>query len=100
MRQFASKSLALNDETEGGKAGLTPAPRFALEAGQTGQAESFAPLADDLARSAEAGGDDIIGKTLSSQEDDLGAGEHRNTVTYIDAPRIPNAAVRLGTTGP
>ena len=57
---------------QGGKAGLAPAAGLALEAGQTGQAESLAPLADDLAWSIESGGDDIVGETLGSEEDNLG----------------------------
>jgi hypothetical protein len=71
MRQLTSESFYLNDET-GGKAGLAPAARFALEAGQTGQAESLAPLADDLARSVESGSDDIVGGALGRKKDDLG----------------------------
>jgi hypothetical protein len=60
---------------QGGKAGLAPAARFILEAGQAGQAESLTPLADDLARRIESRGDHIIGETLGREEDDLGAND-------------------------
>ena len=58
---------------QGGKAGLAPAARFILEDGQAGQAESLAPLADNLARSVESRGDHIVGEALGGKKDDLGA---------------------------
>jgi hypothetical protein len=92
MRQFTSESFYLNDEMRG-KTGLTPAAGFALEAGQTGQAESLAPLADDLAWSVKPGGDDLIGEALGSQKDDLGPNTSQYGDRYNAAPRIPDAAV-------
>ena len=44
-----------------------------FEAGQTGQAESLAPLADDLAGRVESGGDHIVSETFRGEEHDLGA---------------------------
>ena len=53
--------------------GLTPASRLRLKARQSGQRESLAPLADDLARRIEACSDHVIGKAISSHENDSGA---------------------------
>jgi hypothetical protein len=56
----------------GGKAGLAPAAGLPLKAGQTGERESFAPFANDLARRVEASGDEVIGETIGRHEDDPG----------------------------
>jgi hypothetical protein len=45
---------------------------LALEAGQTGQSESFAPFADDLTWRIEASGDEVIGETFGRHENDPG----------------------------
>ena len=70
--EFTSKCLHLDDETEG-KAGFTPASGLRLQAGQSGKSKSLAPLADDLARRIESGGDEVVGQALIGKEDDLGA---------------------------
>src|SRR5262245_52428122 len=57
----------------GGKAGFTPAARLGLQARQASERKSLPPLADDLARSIQAGSDNIIGQSLISEKDDLGA---------------------------
>jgi hypothetical protein len=57
----------------GGKAGLAPAARLSLKAGQAGESESLAPLADDRLRRVETGGDEVVGEAIGSQEDDPGA---------------------------
>ena len=57
----------------GGKAGFTPAPRLRLQAGESRKSKSLAPLADDLARRIELGGDDVVGKTFIGKKNDLGA---------------------------
>jgi hypothetical protein len=51
---------------------LAAASELTLEAGQAGQSESFPPLADDLTRRIEAGGDPIIGKAIGCHENDPG----------------------------
>jgi hypothetical protein len=48
-----------------------------LQAGQAFFEEAFSPAADDLASRAEAVGDLIIGEALVSEEDHLGAGDHK-----------------------
>lgn len=74
VRCGSSQARAFTCTTRlGGKAGLTPASRFILEARQAGQAEAFAPLTDDLAWGVESQGDDLIGKALGGEEDDFGA---------------------------
>ena len=54
---------------------MAPAPSsgLVLEAGQAGQAESFAPLAHDLARGVQACGDDLVGDPLAGHQDHSGA---------------------------
>jgi hypothetical protein len=69
-----SQARALTWTTRlGGKAALTPASGLTLEAGQTGESESFAPLAHDLRRRVEARGDEVIGEPFGRHEDDPGA---------------------------
>ena len=46
-------------------------PRLFLEAWETGQSKSLAPLAHDLARRVQACGKDVVGQTLGSQEHDF-----------------------------
>ena len=69
-----SQARALTWTTRlGGKAGLAPASGLGLEAGQTGQRESFAPFAHDLTWGVKASGDEVIGETLGRHENDPGA---------------------------
>jgi hypothetical protein len=56
----------------GKKRACRPRPEFIVEAGQAGQAEALAPLADDLAWAVETRGNYIIGETLAASRDDLG----------------------------
>ena len=73
-RWGSSQASALTWTTRlGGKAGLTPAARLSLQARQSGQGKSLAPLADDLARCIEFGGDEVIGQAFIGKQDDLGA---------------------------
>jgi hypothetical protein len=72
VREFTGKRLNLDDET-GGKAGFTPAARLRLQARHACERKSLAPLAHDLARCIQAGGDDVIGQSLIREKDDLGA---------------------------
>ena len=73
-RWGSSQASALTWTTRlGGKAGFTPAPRLSLQARQSGQGKSLAPLADDLARRIEFGGDQVVGQTFIGKKDDLGA---------------------------
>ena len=46
-----------------------PPSGLILEAGQAGQAESFAPLAHDLARGVQACRDDLVGDPLAGHQD-------------------------------
>jgi hypothetical protein len=57
----------------GGKAGLTPASRLRLKAGQSGKSESLTPLADNLTRRIQPGRDHVIGESFIREEDDFGA---------------------------
>src|SRR6266545_7757005 len=59
--------------TSGGKNGRAPGSGFILQTGQAFLKESFAPLADDLARDRKAGGNWVIGPTLRGQENYLAA---------------------------
>ena len=59
--------------TLGGKAGCAPASRLFLKAGQAFFEEAVAPLADDLARRIESGGDEIVAEPVGGEQDDLGA---------------------------
>jgi hypothetical protein len=69
-----SQARALTWTTRlGGKAGLAPASRERLKAGEAGQSESLAPLAYDLSRRIEAGGDEVIRETLGRHEDNPSA---------------------------
>jgi hypothetical protein len=52
---------------------MAPAPWPLIEAGQAMFAEALAPLADDLSRCIEAGGNDIICEPLCREEHDLGS---------------------------
>ncbi|MGH9385501.1 MAG: hypothetical protein ACRD2N_14565 [Vicinamibacterales bacterium] len=52
--------------TLGGKAGAVPASRLFLQTGQALLEETLAPLADDLARRIEPGGDDIVAQAVLS----------------------------------
>jgi hypothetical protein len=74
LRPSSGACSYLDDEI-GGKAGLAPASRFVLKAGQAGQAKSLAPFADDLARRIEPGSDQIVGEALGCNEDDLGTND-------------------------
>src|SRR5207249_1623184 len=70
-----SQAMALTCTTSSG--GENPGSAGALAVFQTGQPffeESFSPAADDLAPSAEAIGDLIVGEALLGQEHHLGAG--------------------------
>ena len=71
-RWGSSQASALTWTTRlGGKAGLMPAARLFLQARQSGQGKSLAPLADDLARRIEFGGDEVIGQAFIGKKDDL-----------------------------
>jgi hypothetical protein len=59
--------------TLGGKAGRPPASGLLFEARQPELKETLSPLADDLAREVQARGNDVIGETLSSVENNLSA---------------------------
>ena len=61
--------------TLGGKEGGTAAPRLLLQAGQSHQGKSFAPLAHDLARRVQACGDHIVGHVLRGQEHDFSSND-------------------------
>ncbi len=70
-----SQAMALTCTTSSG--GENPGATGALAVFQTGQPffeESFSPAADDLAPSAEAIGDLIVGEALLGEEHHLGAG--------------------------
>ena len=58
--------------TLGGKAGCAPASWLFVQAGQTLGEEPLPPFADDLALEAETRGNDVVPKTVSGHEDDLG----------------------------
>jgi hypothetical protein len=73
-RWGSSQASALTWTTRlGGKAGFTPAARLSLQARQSGQGKSLAPLADDLARRIEFGRDEVVRQTFIGKKDDLGA---------------------------
>ena len=55
----------------GGKQGGTAAPRLLLQAGQTRQGESFAPLANDLPGCVSVHGNYVVRQALRCQKDDL-----------------------------
>jgi hypothetical protein len=68
-----SQARALTWTTRlGGKAGCPPTSGLTLEAREAGQSESLPPLADDLTRRIEAGGDQIIGKAIGCHENNPG----------------------------
>src|ERR1700674_1223168 len=70
----SSQASALTWTTRlGGKAGFTPAARLRLQARHACERKSLAPLAHDLARCIQAGGDDVIGQSLIREKDDLSA---------------------------
>jgi hypothetical protein len=70
MREFTSESFDLDDDA-GGKLGGTTAPRFGLEAGKPRKGESLAPLADNLARSVQASGNDVVRQPFCCKQYDL-----------------------------
>src|SRR5271169_6896571 len=59
--------------TLGGKPRRGAATSLLFESNQARVMEALAPLADDLTRSIESGSDEVIGQTIGSIEDDLGA---------------------------
>jgi len=59
--------------TSGGKAGRSPASRFLVETGQAVLEEALAPLADDLPRGIQAGGDDIVRERVGGEQDQFRA---------------------------
>jgi hypothetical protein len=68
-----SRAGALHAATgPGGKGGRPSGSRFIHQPGRALLKESLAPLADDLARDREAGGNFVIAAALSGQEDNLG----------------------------
>jgi hypothetical protein len=70
--------MALTRTTSSG--GKTPGPAGAFGIFQAGQPffkEPFSPAADDFATSAEPIGDLIIREALLSEEDHLGASDHK-----------------------
>jgi hypothetical protein len=57
--------------------------------------EALAPLADDLARRIEAGGNDIVVQALGGQQHDLGPdGSRLDTATYTCAIASPILCAR------
>ena len=64
----------LNDSANG-KAGRSPASGMLFEPRQPEIEETFSPFADDLAREVQPRGNDVIGQTLSSVENDLSAAD-------------------------
>src|SRR5260370_38003286 len=74
VSEGSSQARALTcTTTSGGKNGRSPGSWFVLQTGQASLKESFAPLANDLARGRETGGNLVIGAALRGQEDYLGA---------------------------
>ena len=73
MRKLAGECLNLNDETGGGKAGLTPSSRLRLKARQSGNGESLTPFADNLTRRIQPRSDHVIGQSFICEKDDFGA---------------------------
>jgi hypothetical protein len=59
--------------TLGGKASWSPAARLLFKTGQSQDAETLAPLADDLTWRAEPRGNNVIRQSLAGQQHDLGA---------------------------
>jgi len=51
--------------------GRSPAARFSLEAGKPREGKSLAPLADHLAWSVQARGDDVVGEPFRRKQHDL-----------------------------
>src|SRR5271166_293704 len=73
-REGSSQASALIATTTlGGKAGWSPATRLFVQAWKSPGIVALTPLADDLARHAQACGDAIVAKPLARQEHDLGA---------------------------
>jgi len=83
VREFAGKCFNLDDETGGGKAGFTPAPRLSFQPGESRKGKPLPPLADDLARRVEPGRDEVIGQAFIGRKNDPGTDYIANTVTYI-----------------
>src|SRR5215472_16834067 len=72
-RWGSSQARALTWTTMlGGKLGGSPAPRLSLEAGKSREGKSFAPFADNLTRSVQAGSDDVVGEAFGREQHDLG----------------------------
>ena len=70
-----SQAMALTCTTSsGGKSPGAAGPWAVFQTGQPFFEESFSPAADDLAPSAEAIGDLIVGEALLGEEHHLGAG--------------------------
>ena len=61
------------DDDAGGKAGWAPAAGLFVQPGEAFEEEPVPPLADDLPRRIEAGGDHIVPDVLGGEQDDLGA---------------------------
>jgi len=70
MLEFTGESLNLDDDA-GGKEGGTPAPRLRLQARESREGESLAPLADNLARRIQASSDNVVGETFRGEQYDL-----------------------------
>jgi len=66
MRKFTGEGLYRNDDA-GGKECGTPATRLLLQAGQTRQGESFAPLAHDLSGCVSACGNDVVRQSRAAK---------------------------------
>ena len=70
--------MALTCTTSSG--GKTPGPAGALRVFQAGQSffeEPFSPATDDFASRAEPVGDLVVGEALLSEENHLGASDHK-----------------------
>ena len=73
-REGISQASRLTSTTTlGGEAGWAPAAGLFVQPGEAFEEEPVPPLADDLPRRIEAGGDDVVPDVLGGEQDDLGA---------------------------
>ena len=92
----AHRRAALRRRRRWGEAGRLPASRLFLKAGHAFFEEALAPLADDLPRRIQPGGDDIVAETLGSEQDDLRADNVAIRVTYICGPCFQSRSLVRG----
>jgi hypothetical protein len=74
--------------TLGGKTRRSPAARLLFEPSQALGVKTPTPLADDLARCVEPGGDRVIGHSFARQQHDLGS----NNIAVTRRERATNSA--------